>query len=377
MKKKLQQYLNALVQYNGSDLHLKSSSVAWIRVEGILRRLGDEILSPNIVEEIVKYITTKEQYKRLRLNRDIDFTYIADEKNRFRVNIFYQMEGLSVVMRKIPIDIPTLDTLKLPERIKSFTNIQRGLVLITGVTGSGKSTTLAALLDEINTKSHKHIITIEDPIEFIHKNKECLINQRAIGADTHSFSDALRASLREDPDIIFVGEMRDLETIDIALHAANTGHLVFSTIHTLDAKETIDRIVGMFDKSEQNRVRLSLGSVLQGIVSQRLVPTKDGKRTAVVEILIKTARIEQLIIDNLDHEIPDALFDGKEIYGTQTFDQALLGLFLEGKISQKTTLEYATSIADMRLKMDTIDNHTSTSDTNQDAIPDVFGFKES
>lgn len=377
MKKKLQQYLNALVQYNGSDLHLKSSSVAWIRVEGILRRLGDEILSPNIVEEIVKYITTKEQYKRLRLNRDIDFTYIADEKNRFRVNIFYQMEGLSIVMRKIPIDIPTLDTLKLPERIKSFTNIQRGLVLITGVTGSGKSTTLAALLDEINTKSHKHIITIEDPIEFIHKNKECLINQRAIGADTHSFSDALRASLREDPDIIFVGEMRDLETIDIALHAANTGHLVFSTIHTLDAKETIDRIVGMFDKSEQNRVRLSLGSVLQGIVSQRLVPTKDGKRTAVVEILIKTARIEQLIIDNLDHEIPDALFDGKEIYGTQTFDQALLGLFLEGKISQKTTLEYATSIADMRLKMDTIDNHTSTSDTNQDAIPDVFGFKES
>lgn len=377
MKKKLQQYLNALVQYNGSDLHLKSSSVAWIRVEGILRRLGDEILSPNIVEEIVKYITTKEQYKKLRLNRDIDFTYIADEKNRFRVNIFYQMEGLSIVMRKIPIDIPTLDTLKLPERIKSFTNIQRGLVLITGVTGSGKSTTLAALLDEINTKSHKHIITIEDPIEFIHKNKECLINQRAIGADTHSFSDALRASLREDPDIIFVGEMRDLETIDIALHAANTGHLVFSTIHTLDAKETIDRIVGMFDKSEQNRVRLSLGSVLQGIVSQRLVPTKDGKRTAVVEILIKTARIEQLIIDNLDHEIPDALFDGKEIYGTQTFDQALLGLFLEGKISQKTTLEYATSIADMRLKMDTIDKHTPTSDTNQDAIPDVFGFKES
>jgi len=376
MEKKLRLYLKALITNGGSDLHIKSGAIARVRIEGILRILGQEVLSAQSVEEMAKDITTPEQYKKLKVDRNLDFTYLLNEDNRFRVNIFHQMDGLSLVLRLIPVKIPTLDELKLPKVIKSFTDIHRGLVLVTGVTGSGKSTTLAALLDKLNNETNKHIITVEDPIEFIHKDKGCLINQRAIGQDAHSFSDALRAALREDPDIILVGEMRDLETIDIALHAANTGHLVFSTIHTLDAKETVDRIVGMFGQAEQNRVRASLASVLEGIISQRLVPTLDGKRTAAVEILKKSARIEQLIMEDRDYEIPDALFEGKEIYGTQTFDQALLDLLREGRISEKTTLEYATNAADMRLKMDGVGKGAIVKDDKKDAVVDVFGFKE-
>ena len=376
MEEKLHLYLKTLIDNGGSDLHIKSGAIARVRIEGILRILGQEVLPAQLLEEMVKEITTQEQYEKLKVDRSIDFTYLLDEDNRFRVNIFYQMDGLSMVLRLIPIKIPTLDELKLPKVIKSFTDIHRGLVLVTGITGSGKSTTLAALLDKINNESNKHIITLEDPIEFIHKDKGCLVNQRAIGQDAHSFSDALRAALREDPDIILVGEMRDLETIDIALHAANTGHLVFSTIHTLDAKETVDRIVGMFGQEEQNRVRSSLASVLEGIISQRLVPTIDGKRTAAVEILKKSARIEQLIMEDRDYEIPDALFEGKEIYGTQTFDQALLDLLREERISEETTLEYATNVADMRLKMDGVGKGAIVKDSKKDAEMDVFGFKE-
>jgi len=376
MEEKLHLYLKALIDNGGSDLHIKSGAIARVRIEGILRILGQEVLPAQLLEEMVKEITTQEQYEKLKVDRSIDFTYLLDEDNRFRVNIFYQMDGLSMVLRLIPIKIPTLDELKLPKVIKSFTDIHRGLVLVTGITGSGKSTTLAALLDKINNESNKHIITLEDPIEFIHKDKGCLVNQRAIGQDAHSFSDALRAALREDPDIILVGEMRDLETIDIALHAANTGHLVFSTIHTLDAKETVDRIVGMFGQEEQNRVRSSLASVLEGIISQRLVPTIDGKRTAAVEILKKSARIEQLIMEDRDYEIPDALFEGKEIYGTQTFDQALLDLLREERISEETTLEYATNVADMRLKMDGVGKGAIVKDSKKEEEVDVFGFKE-
>jgi twitching motility protein PilT len=376
MEEKLRLYLKALITNGGSDLHIKSGAIARVRIEGILRILGKEALSAKTVETIAKEITTEEQYERLKDDRNLDFTYLLDEDNRFRVNIFYQMDGLSMVLRVIPVKIPTLDELKLPKVIKSFTDIHRGLVLVTGVTGSGKSTTLAALLDKIYNETNKHFITVEDPIEFIHKDKGCLVNQRAIGQDAHSFSDALRAALREDPDIILVGEMRDLETIDIALHAANTGHLVFSTIHTLDAKETVDRIVGMFGQAEQNRVRASLASVLEGIISQRLVPTTDGKRTAAVEILKKTARIEQLIMEDCDYEIPDALFEGKEIYGTQTFDQALLDLLREGRISEKTTLEYATNAADMRLKMDGVGKGAIVKHSKKDKEAEIFGFKE-
>lgn len=377
MEEKLKLYLRTMVKNEGSDLHIKSGSQVRVRIHGILKVLGEDIMSAEMVDKLAQEITSTEQYEKLQEDKNLDFSYIMNENNRFRVNIFYQMDGISMVFRLIPVEILSLDDLKLPEVIKSFTDIHRGLVLVTGVTGSGKSTTLAALLDKINRETNKHIITIEDPVEFIHKDRGCLINQRAIGQDTHSFTDALRAALREDPDIILVGEMRDLETIDIALHAANTGHLVFSTLHTLDTKETIDRIIGMFAKEEQNRIRASLASVLEGVISQRLIPSKNGGRTAAIEILKKTARIEQLIRENRDNEIFDALFEGKEIYGTQTFDQALLDLLREDRITEEVTLEYATNPSDMKLKMDGVGKGAIVkNDQYDDKEDDVLEFKE-
>jgi twitching motility protein PilT len=376
MEEKLKLYLRTMISNKGSDLHIKSGAIVRVRVDGILKMLGKDALTADMVDDIAREITTKDQYIKLKEDKNLDFTYVLGDEHRFRVNFFHQMDGLSAVFRIIPVKIATLDELNLPDVIKSFTDIHRGLVLVTGVTGSGKSTTLAAILDKINRESKKHIITVEDPIEFIHKDRGCLINQRAIGQDTHSFSDALRAALREDPDIILVGEMRDLETIDIALHAANTGHLVFSTLHTLDAKETVDRIIGMFGKEEQNRIRSSLASVLEGVISQRLVPTKMGGRAAAIEVLKKTARIEQLIMEDRDYEIPDALFEGKEIYGTQTFDQALLDLLREGRITEEVTLEYATNPADMKLKMDGVGKGAIVQDDTSSREADVFAFKD-
>ncbi len=378
MEEKLKLYLRTMISNKGSDLHIKSGSQVRVRIYGVLKILGKESLTADMVEKLAKEITTAEQYEKLVTDRNLDFSYVLGDENRFRVNFFYQMDGLSAVFRIIPVDILSLDDLNLPPIIKTFTEIQRGLVLVTGVTGSGKSTTLAAILDKINREQKKHIITVEDPIEFVHKDRGCLINQRGIGQDAHSFSDALRAALREDPDIILVGEMRDLETIDIALHAANTGHLVFSTLHTLDAKETIDRIVGMFGNEEQNRIRMSLASVLEGVISQRLIPTVRGGRVAGIEILKKTARIEQLIAENRDAEILDALFEGKEIYGTQTFDQALLDLLRAGEISNETALEYATNPADMKLKMQGVGKGAIVQESfeKDDAEADVFAFKD-
>ncbi|KYJ86398.1 type IV pilus twitching motility protein PilT [Sulfurovum riftiae] len=375
MEEKLKLYLRTLISNEGSDLHIKASSQVRVRIHGVMKLLGKDTLTPEMVDQMVRDITTEAQYEKLINDRTLDFSYKLDENNRFRVNVFFQMDGLSAVFRLIPVKILSIDELKLPPVIKTFTEIQRGLVLVTGVTGSGKSTTLAAILDKINNETKKHVITIEDPIEFVHKDKGCLINQRAVGQDTHSFSDALRAALREDPDIILVGEMRDLETIDIALHAANTGHLVFSTLHTLDAKETIDRIVGMFANEEQNRIRMSLASVLEGVISQRLIPTKRGGRIAGIEILKKTARIEQLIAENRDNEIPDALFDGKEIYGTQTFDQALLDLIKKGEISNEVALEYATNPADLKLKMQGVGKGAIVDENAARKNDEYFDFK--
>jgi len=261
------------------------------------------------------------------------------------------MDGISAVFRVIPVKIPALAELHLPDVIKDFTKKERGLVLVTGVTGSGKSTTLASLINEINLTKKKHIITIEDPIEFVHKDRGCIINQRSVGQDTLSFGTALRAALREDPDIILVGEMRDKETVNLALHAADTGHLVFSTLHTMDAKETINRIIAQFPTDEQNRVRISVAGVLQGVISQRLIPTLDGGRRAAMEILVRTPTIEKLIMENRDYEIRDAIESGKEHYKSQSFDQAILDLYNDGVISKEQALINATSASDLQLKM--------------------------
>jgi len=376
MEKRLQYYLKNLIHNGGSDLHLKSGSIVRLRVNGDLLKLGNKMITHEELDGIARAILTDKQYKELVTNKELDCTYVLDEDNRFRVNFFYQLDGLSAVLRIIPVKILTIEQLKLPPVITELADLHRGLVLVTGVTGSGKSTTLAAMIDRINRSKKKHIITVEDPVEFVHQDRESLVSQRSIGQDSHSFSNALRAALREDPDIILVGEMRDLETIEIALHAANTGHLVFSTLHTLDAKETINRVVGMFPQEEQNRIRMTLASVLEGVVSQRLVKTIDGGRAAAIEIMKRTARVAELIAENRDYELLDTIEEGKEIYGSQSFDQALLDLYYAGRITQETVLENATNPSDMKLKLQGIGGeYNSNSKNKEDAPKDIFDLK--
>ncbi len=372
MKKKLDQYLKFMLQKNASDLHIKALSGIRVRIDGVLTNFGEEKFSKTQMERLVEEITDASQLETLQRDKSIDFSYkIEDNESRFRVNIFHQIDGLSAVFRAIPEEIPQIVHLNLPKSIETFADVPRGLILVTGVTGSGKSTTLASLVDLINQKQKRHIITIEDPIEFVHKDKHSFINQRAIGIDANSFKDALRSALREDPDVILVGEMRDLETIEIAINAANTGHLVFSTLHTLSAKDTIDRIIGMFPNDEQNRVRLSLAAVLEGVISQRLLPTMEGSiRIPAVEVMKKSARIADLIATARDSEILDAIEEGGRIYGMQSFDQSILDLFLKGKITENTALEYATSRSDMKL------NISKISDKAASAGSDIVDFKD-
>ena len=350
MEIRLKRYLRSLIANKGSDLHIKSGSQARVRVDGILRIMGEEVWGAQEVEALAKEIVPKAHYGKLQEYGSIDFSYVLDKKSRIRVNIFNQMDGLSIAFRIISIQIPTIEELGLPEIISSFADIPRGLVLVTGVTGSGKSTTLSAILDKINRQYYKHIITLEDPIEFVHSDIKCLINQRALGIDFQEFKDALPATLREDPDVILVGELRDAETIKLALHAANTGHLVFSTLHTLDAKETISRIVGTFPKEEQNRIRFSLSSILSGIISQRLLPAKNGGRVVAAEVMIQTSRIRDLIMEDRDFEILDAIEEGHDIYHSQSFDQHLISMVDRRIITEKVALEYASKPSDMKLK---------------------------
>ena len=348
--KKVRGYLKKLIDNRGSDLHIKANAIFRARIDGDIVPFSGEIFSKSDAMTFTKELL-KGRYSEFVEKKELDMVYPFDEENRFRVNIFFQMDGVSAVFRVIPVKIPSFEELKLPEVLKNFTQKERGIVLVTGVTGSGKSTTLATLINEINRSRRKHIITIEDPIEFVHKDKGCIINQRSVGQDTLSFGSALRAALREDPDIILVGEMRDKETINLALHAADTGHLVFSTLHTIDAKETINRIIAQFPNDEQNRVRLSLAGVIQGIISQRLVPTKDGGRRAAMEILVRTPTIEKLIMENRDYEIKDAIESGREHYKSQSFDQSILGLYNDDVITKQQAFENATNPADLELKI--------------------------
>jgi len=367
--KKIRAYLKKMIEVGGSDLHIKANAVIRARINGSIVQFSGGILSKEDALTFAKELL-KGRFAEFVEEKELDLVYPFDESNRFRVNIFFQMDGVSAVFRVIPVKIPSFDELSLPEVIKGFTKKDRGLILVTGVTGSGKSTTLAALINEINLNKKQHIITIEDPIEFVHKDKGCIINQRSVGQDTNSFGSALRAALREDPDIILVGEMRDKETINLALHAADTGHLVFSTLHTIDAKETINRIIGQFPPEEQNRVRLSVAGVIQGIISQRLVPTVDGGRRAAMEILVKTPTIEKLIMENRDYEIRDAIEAGKEHYKSQSFDQSILGLYEDGVISLEQALRNATSASDLQLKISGLSSGKASGDGPNEAQSD-------
>jgi len=375
LMKQFKQFLYKMIEMNGSDLHLKAGGTIKARIRGEIQTLANVKITKEIALALCKELFP-ERYDEFIKTKEMDFNFKLDEKFRFRGNAFFQMEGPALVMRVIPVDIPSLEKLNMPPVLYNLSNVERGLVLVTGVTGSGKSTTLAAMINEINQTRAKHIITIEDPIEFVHKENKCIINQRSVGQDTLSFANALKGALREDPDIILIGEMRDIETVEIALHAAETGHLVFSTLHTLDAKETVNRIIGMFPSEEQNRIRLTLASILEGVISQRLVKTVDGKRTAAMEILARTPRISELIKENRDDEIKDALEEGFSIYGTQSFDLALVNLVMAGKITEDVALENATSPDDLALKIKKTKLAEKAKNNEQDDDDDeVIGLK--
>ncbi len=349
MKEKFKQYLYKLIEVKGSDLHIKAGSKVHIRINGELHTLTNEILTNEDVLHIAEVILSTPQYNRLIEHQELDCSYNLENHKRFRVNFFYQVHGLSIVLRIIPEDILSIDALHLPKIVKKLADLNHGLVLVTGTSGSGKSTTLAAIIDRVNKSKRKHIISIEDPVEYLHTEDKCLISQRSVGTNTHSFANGLKSASREDIDIVFIGELRDLETVEIALHAANTGHLVVSTLHTLDAKETISRILGMFPKEEQGRVRMTLSFLLEGVISQRLVVTKENERVPAVEVMLKTKRISELIAENRDDELLESIEKGKEIYGSQSFDQSLFELYIQNKITKSVALRNATNPSDMSL----------------------------
>jgi len=338
------QLLAAAVKNGASDVHLKVGAPPMFRLQGDLREVKAPKLMPEDTQSVVLHLLHSEELRQNIQNlRDHDTSYVVPEVGRFRVNIFRQRGSFAIILRIIPLEIPTFEQLGLPPVLAKIAQTERGLVLVTGVTGSGKSSTLAALVGEINRTHKRHILTIEDPIEFVHQDIKSSVSQREIGPDTGDFSIALRAALRQDPDVILVGEIRDRETVDIALKAAETGHLVLSTLHTTDAPKTINRLIGLFPMEEQNVVRMRVAESLQSIVSQRLLPKKDGKGRAVAaEILVTTMSIVECIKDaEKTPEIHEHMEKGRDMYGMQSFDQHLSDLYKADVI----TLEVAKSAA--------------------------------
>ena len=332
----IDEFLKIAIERDASDLHFKAGNHPILRINGTLTPLtGYPKLTQADTEELAHQMLTEFQLKRLREDFDIDFAYSLSGFGRFRGNIFYQRGSLAIALRIIPLEVKTIRQLLLPEVLEKISMFQRGLVLVTGTTGSGKTTTLAAMLEYINTFRRENIITIEDPIEYLHKDKKSTISQREVGMDVTSFSRGLRACLREDPDIILVGEMRDLDTIETALLAAETGHLVLSTLHTLDAPESINRIISVFPPHHQRQVRLQLAGILKSIISMRLIPRIDGQgRVPAVEVMISTPYIQECVADKeKTNLIRDAFASGVSQYGMQTFDQSIYQLYRDGYIS--------------------------------------------
>ena len=365
--------LRIAMERKSSDLHLKVGNYPHVRVDGELVPLTDQ---PRIsAEEMLNMafsMMSNRQKQKFKESAELDMAYGVAGLGRFRVNVFQQRGNVGLVLRVIPTKIRALEELYLPKVIEHICDEQRGMVLVTGVTGSGKSTTLAAMLDRINSGRPEHIITIEDPIEFLHRDKKGFVNQREVEVDTPSFGSALRASLRQDPDVILVGEMRDLETISTALHAAETGHLVFSTLHTLDAVETINRIIAVFPPPEQKQIRMQLAATLKSVISQRLVKRADGTgRVPAVEVLISTAFVRECIMTpEKTRLIRESIAVGTSQYGMQTFDQSLYDLFQQGLITYETALENASNPDDFKLKIQGI---ASTADAAREQMEQV-GF---
>ncbi len=346
--------LRETVELGGSDLHVKAGSPPMVRIDGELQPLeGVEALTSEMTEAALDPILTDARAKsEFDEVGEADFSHAIRGLSRFRVNAFRQRGSVSIVCRAIPFQVKTIDELDLPDVIRTLAEEQRGIILLTGTTGSGKSTTLAAMIDHINETRRRHIVTLEDPIEYLHRDKMSIINQREIGNDTVSFGRAMRRVLRQDPDVILIGEMRDEETVRTALSAAETGHLVLSTLHTLDATETINRIIDFFPPHHQQQARVMLSSTLRAAISQRLVPRADGDgRLAAAEIMVATGRIQDLILTPEEtSKIGDVISEGA-FYGMQTFDQALLGYVLAGDIDAEVAREFASSPHDFKLML--------------------------
>jgi twitching motility protein PilT len=346
--------LKIAVDAGASDLHLKVGSFPMMRVRGDLRPATEERRIEH--EDMLAFasaVLPTAQRQKFEGNHELDLAYSVPRLGRFRCNTFQQRGTIGMIFRVIPMKVATIEELALPLVLKRIAAEERGLVLVTGTTGSGKSTTLAALIDEINSTRTCHVMTVEDPIEYLHRDVKSIVNQREIGADTSSFSQALRSALRQDPDVILVGEMRDFETIETALLAAETGHLVFSTLHTVDATETINRIIAVFPPHQQKQVRIQLASVLKAVVSQRLMPRADGKgRVPAVEVLVSTPFIRDCILDKeKTHLIHGAIAQGTSQYGMQTFDQSIFSLYERGLVAYEEALRWASSVDELKLKV--------------------------
>jgi twitching motility protein PilT len=360
--------LSIAVENGASDLHLKVGNYPMMRVSGALAPvLSHRRLEHDELVGMAAAVLPAGHREKFKDNHEVDLAYSVPGLGRFRCNAFQQRGTIGLVFRIIPMRPATVDDLLLPEVLKKIAAEERGLVLVTGTTGSGKSTTLAALIDEINATRTTHIMTIEDPIEFLHRDNKSIINQRQVGVDTNSFSYALRSALRQDPDVILVGEMRDFETIETALHAAETGHLVFSTLHTLDATETINRIIAVFPPHQQKQIRVQLSAVLKAIISQRLIPRADGKgRVPAVEVLITTSFIRDCLLDKeKTHLIHGAIAQGTSQYGMQTFDQSIFHLFERKLVSFQEAVRWASNVEDFKLKVQGI---SSTADMARDQM---------
>jgi len=339
MNATLSDLLKKMLELNGSDLHISTNSPPQVRVHGHLQPLDMPPMSPSETKQLAYSVLTDAQKHRFEEHLELDFSFGLKGLARFRGNLFNQRGATGAVFRVIPFEIKSFQQLNLPPIVSKLCEKPRGLILVTGPTGSGKSTTLAAMIDKINTERHDHIITIEDPIEFVHQNKNCLVNQREVHADTKSFSDALRAALREDPDVVLIGEMRDLETIESALRIAETGHLTFGTLHTNSAASTINRVIDVFPSHQQSQIRAQLSLVLEGVMCQSLLAKIGGHgRACAMEILVPNAAVRNLIREDKIHQIYSAMQSGQDKYGMQTFNQSLASLYFSKQISLETAM---------------------------------------
>jgi twitching motility protein PilT len=349
MPASLSDLLKRMLEMNGSDLHITTNSPPQVRVHGHLQPLDMPPLTPAETKQLAYSVMTDQQKHRFEECLELDFSFGLKGMARFRANCFNQRGATAAVFRVIPFEIKSFAQLNLPPIVAKLCDKPRGLILVTGPTGSGKSTTLAAMIDKINSERHDHIITIEDPIEFVHQNKSCLVNQREVHSDTKSFSDALRAALREDPDVVLIGEMRDLETIESALRIAETGHLTFGTLHTNSAASTINRVIDVFPSHQQSQIRAQLSLVLEGILCQALLPKVGGQgRAMAMEILVPNAAIRNLVREDKIHQIYSAMQTGQDKFGMQTFNQSLAALYFQKQITLETAMQRSSNADELQ-----------------------------